>query len=194
MSTREERLDVAGLVALAPADHQRERLPAALGPHVHLGREAAAAAAERLMLLAANGAGRVLVGPDDRPVHEVRAPVQPPGLVGLTLQRRQHVRPDAGRRPAAEAAPGRAPGTESLRQITPRRAGAKDPEDRAHDGTVITGRAAGRRPLRGEQRREAVPLLVGQLISTAPPDLPLDLPLDPLRRAVRPPRRGRRAR
>lgn len=173
-------------MAFAAGDHERHRLAAALGAHVDLGREAAATPTERLVLLSAHCSRRVLVRPDDGAVDEVRRPVDLARRVGHALQYRQQPGPDAARGPAPETAPDGTPGAEALRQITPGRTSAKDPQDRAHDGAVIAGRAAGPGPLGWKQRRESPPLRIGQFSSAARVDLP--------RCAARPPRRRGRAR
>ncbi|MCW2573672.1 MAG: hypothetical protein JWO88_3730, partial [Frankiales bacterium] len=109
VASREERLDEARLVALAAREDERERLAAPFGSHVNLGREAPAAPAERLVLLIADGARRVLVRPHDGVFYGVRLPVELPGRVSGALQPFQHPRPDARRCPPVEPAPSGCP-------------------------------------------------------------------------------------
>jgi len=66
----------------------------------------------------------------------------PGGIVGC-LEGSEDMLPHADPLPAAEAAVHRPPGAESLRQVTPRRAGAESTEEHIHDGPVIPIRADG---------------------------------------------------
>ncbi len=84
----------AALMPLAPGQHGRDRLAAAFGPQVQLGREPALAAAQRLDALPIPDcpgparASRVLVGTDDSRIHEVQVPIHLAPGIGLRLQRR----------------------------------------------------------------------------------------------------------
>jgi hypothetical protein len=77
----EERAHVTALVALALGEHERQRLATVLCTHVHPRRESPMAAAGCLILLAADGTSRVLMGAYDGTIHVVHAIVELRGVV-----------------------------------------------------------------------------------------------------------------
>lgn len=81
----EERLNIAGLVTLAAREHDGEWLSAAFGAQMHLGGEPAPAAPECLVLLAADGSSRVLMGANDGAIDVVRLPVKLPSEICIAL-------------------------------------------------------------------------------------------------------------
>jgi hypothetical protein len=105
------------------------------------------------------------MGPNHAAVDEVQVPVDEPGGVGLGLQCLQKALPDPGLAPAVEPARHRAAGAVALGHVTPRRAGAQNPQNAVEDGAMIVIGAARPRPLRGQQWRQKLPLLVRQLIT-----------------------------
>jgi hypothetical protein len=69
-------------VPLAARKYKDHGPALAISAEVELGRKSAAGTAERLCLLAAFCAGRVLVGADDGAVYVVRGPVDPAYGIG----------------------------------------------------------------------------------------------------------------
>ena len=124
------------------------------------------------MLLATHGSRGMLVRTDNRAIHVVRIPVELPPCVTGSLKFLQHALPYSGGGPPPESAPCSWPWPESLRQVPPRRTGAKDPEDRAQNRAVIARGATRSRALWREKRSEALPLPVGYFKSFAPAVLP----------------------
>lgn len=117
------------------------------------------------------GAGGVLMSAYDARVHEVQVPVQQTRGIRLSLQGLEHTLPEACLTPAVEAARHRSGRSVALRQISPGRARAQHPEDAVDDGAVVVIGAARPRPLRGQQRRQALPLLVRQFIASHTPKM-----------------------
>jgi hypothetical protein len=102
----------------------------------------------------------MLVRSDYRPIDMMQTPIQLAVRVCLLLQPFQNSLPDLGPLPAVESASNRLPGTIALREITPRRSGAKQPEKRIDDGAVIVVWSSSVRFLWWEERSEPLPLLV----------------------------------
>src|SRR5690606_31831621 len=88
------------------------------------------------------GAGRVLVGPAGRRVDADHAPVDPPGKVGVGLDRLQEPVPGTVRRPAAMPLVDGLPGAVAFRQVTPRNTGADPEQDPVEHGAVVVPPAA----------------------------------------------------
>lgn len=172
-------------MALAARQDHGERLAPALGAEVHLGREAAAAPAERLVLLSAHGARRMLVRAHDGAVDVVCLPVEVPGDVSRALKDREHPTPDPGSGPPSESTPCRGPRAEALRQIAPRRPRAEHPQDGAENRAVVSRRMARAGPLGREQRAEPLPPRVGQLLTNTPCCIPGWLAIRATRDAAR---------
>ena len=114
------------------------------------------------------GAGGVLVGADDRGVHEMQVPVDLAPRVRLGLQRGQGPVPHPRLAPAVEPARDGADRPVSFGQVAPRRARAQHPQDAVHDPAVVVVRPPGARPLRREQRRQPLPLPIGQVEASHP--------------------------
>ena len=102
-------------------------------------------------------AGGTTVRPDRGAVDHL----QQVGVAAAVGEALQHHVPNAGLAPAAELPPGRVPIAELGGQITPRRAGAGDPEDGVQNAAVIAGRAAALRAGRGHERFEQASLFIG---------------------------------
>jgi hypothetical protein len=103
---------------------------------------------------AARVAGGVRVGADHAAVEHVSLPAR------LRRHRPQSVddpAPDAGRGPALEPAPSRAPVHQLGRQVAPRRAGPRQPEDGLEEAAMVEGGPPGPGFLGRQQRREARP-------------------------------------
>jgi len=112
---------------LAPGQHRDDRLAAALGPQVQLGREPALAASQRFDVLpipnspVPAGTGCVLMRTNDGRVHEMQVPIYLALSIGLRLQRKQNLIPDPCRSPAIEPARHRADRAVVQRQVAPGR-------------------------------------------------------------------------
>jgi hypothetical protein len=113
----------------------------------------------------ARAPARVLMRTHDRSIHKVFAPVHLPVLVRELLQAFQKPWPDARLAPAVQPATDRLVGAKALRQVSPRRARAQDPDDAAEHRAVVVVGAAGVRFLRGKQRPQLLPLRVSDLLS-----------------------------
>ena len=111
------------------------------------------------------GANARAIDHRDRPIDLVVV-----GRFGLDLG--QDSLPDARRLSTPKAAVDGLPGAVPLRQIPPWCTRAQDPEDAIEDHAMILGRTTGCRALRWQQRLEAVPLLVGEFMSSHAPRLP----------------------
>jgi hypothetical protein len=115
----------------------------------------------------------VLVRADDAGVDEVQAPIDLALRVRLGLQRGEDPVPDPGLAPAVEPARDGADRAVALGQVAPRRAGAQDPQDAAHDPAVVVVRPPGPRPLRRQQGLQPRPLPVTQVETSHPPQVGL---------------------
>lgn len=115
----------------------------------------------------------MLVGPNGTAVdHGQRASERT--IIGrLRVQLAQDLIPDAGWLPAAAAAVDGAPRPVAFGEVAPRGTSAQDPVDAIADGAVILVRATGVGFLGWQERREARPLRVGQVMSMQAPSLPL---------------------
>jgi len=109
-----EALDHALLVPLPRRRLDDDRLASALGPDVELGRQPAAAAAERLAFRRPLCPSRVLMRPDGVAVDEVQRPVEVAIPVDLPPRFGQDAIPDAGPLLAVEAAGDSLPRSEAL--------------------------------------------------------------------------------
>ena len=150
--------------------HQRQRLAAALGPEVHLGREAAPAAAERLDRRPPLCPGGVLVRPDHGPVDEVDAPS--PGRPAASPAAGPRRRPGPRPRPAASAGSGSTPSTTGPNRSGRSRQGAPVASCQRMPSTIVRSSLRGRpRPVgrRREQRTQPLPLSVRQCMSLHAP-------------------------
>jgi hypothetical protein len=139
-------------VPLARGEDQRHQLAPAFRAAMDFCPEAALTATERCGLGApAVGASRVLVRADDRAIHIVDIPVQVRCGICTLLDRGKEASPEASFPPAIETARHGAPRTIPLGQITPRGAGADDPQDAVEDASVVSRGAASVRFLRRKQ-------------------------------------------
>jgi hypothetical protein len=102
----------------------------------------------------------MLVRSDNRSIDMMQTPIQLAVRVCLLLQPLQNPLSDLGPLPAVEPASNRLPGTIALREITPRRSGAKQPEKRIDDDAVIIVWSSSEGFLWWEVRSEPLPLLV----------------------------------
>ncbi len=102
----------------------------------------------------------------DARIHEVQVPIEQTRGVSLGLQSFEYASPDACLAPTIEAARHRSHCAVALGQVPPGRARAQHPENAVDDGAVVVIGAARPRPLRGQQRRQALPLLVRQLVTS----------------------------
>src|SRR5260370_32926651 len=98
--------------------------------------------------------------------------VHRPGLVGLLLQRGQDAVPDTGCPPAVEAAGDRLVAAVALGQVLPGCAAAQDPLDAIDNWTMVVIGPPGPWFLGRQQRRQARPLIVGEVISVHTPSIP----------------------
>ncbi len=141
---------------------------------MQLGREPALAAAQRLDTLSIPddldppSAGRVLMGADDSRIHEVQVPIHLAPSIGLRLQRRQHLVPNACRTPAVEPARHRAHRTIALRQVAPGGACPMHPQHAVQNAPVILVWPPCPGLLGWQQRLQPPPLRVHQLSSSHP--------------------------
>src|SRR5829696_8540895 len=117
------------------------------------------------------GAGGVLMSAHHARIHKVQVPVEQAGGIRLGLQGFEHPRPDTGLTPAVEAARDCSDCAIALRQVSPGRTRAQHPEDTVDDRAVVVIGAAGPRPLRGQQGRQTLPLLVRQLVTSHTPKM-----------------------
>ena len=99
-------------------------------------------------------------------IHKVQVPVEQTRGISPSLQGFEHALPEACPAPAVEAARHRSDCAIALRQVSPGCAGAQHPQDAVDDGAVVVIGAASPRPLRGQQGRQALPLLVRQLVTS----------------------------
>ena len=118
-----------------------------------------------LARLAGPGRSRgVLMRPDDRTVDEPHFPVHGALRLGGSLELLQELLPEALPLPAAQPVMTGLPGAVALGQIPPGSAGAQDPQDPVDDPPVVfIGMPALARPLRRQQRLQAVPLGIRQV-------------------------------
>ena len=86
--------------------------------------------------------------------------------VCVLLKIRQDAIPDAGASPAIEARGNRLPGTVLIGKIPPRRSRAREPQQAIDDQAMVLRGTTPSWFLRGEQRPQPLPLLVG-LVSSA---------------------------
>ena len=107
----------------------------------------------------------MLVGSHDRAIDKMEVPVELPGRITLLLDGSKEPVPDAGLAPAVKAAGHCLPGAIALRQITPGRPGAEEPQDAIKNATVVYRRTSGLRFLGRKQRLELLPLLVRKFMS-----------------------------
>jgi len=110
-----EALDHGLLVPLPRRQLDDDRLALAFGSDVYLGRQSAAAAAERLTFRCPLCPSRMLMRSDGGAVDEVQRPIEVAVPVSLPLQLGQDLIPDAGRSPPVEAAGDGLPRPEALR-------------------------------------------------------------------------------
>jgi hypothetical protein len=153
-------------MALARLKHEGNRLTSAVRP--------ARSAWWRSRLVSDQGlrflgplfcTGSVLVGTNDGAIDEMDAPIKVACTIGLGLERRKDVVPDAFLAPAIVTTRDRADGTIALRQRWPGCAGAQDPQDAVDNPTMIFIWPTSMRFLRWEQRLEARPLFVCEIMS-----------------------------
>ena len=124
------------------------------------------------MLLPTDRAGSMLVGTDDCAIDKVRAPVKTAVSISLLLECFKDALPYTGSGPSSKAAVDCAPRPEPLGDVSPRRAGAEDPEDGAEDRAMVPRGATRSRALGRKKRSEALPLRICKLNSFAPAVLP----------------------
>src|SRR3954452_22552231 len=159
------------VVNLTAGQCEGDRLAVALTAQVDLGGEAAARAAQRLVLGVRFTAcfarpGGMLVSAHDRAVQEMHLPADPPLGIGQGLQRLQHVLPYARPAPAVEPARHRADPTIVPRQVAPGRTAVEDPENAVEDPAVVIIRPPGPRLLRRQQRFQTRPLRVALFVTS----------------------------
>ncbi len=82
--------------------------------------------------------------------------------IGVVAESTEDALPDPCLAPSLVAAVDGLPGTELLGKITPGGSGSGHPEHAREDRPVVAMRAADRWPLRGQQRGDARPLLIGK--------------------------------
>ena len=141
-----------GLMPVAGRQDKRHELAVAFRPHVDLRTEAALTPAERCGVCASfRGARRMLMRPDDGPIHVVGVPIELASAIRLLLDRSQEAGPEARLPLAIKTAGDGAPWAISLRQITPGSAGAEEPEDTVEDASVVGSWAPCFWFLRGKQ-------------------------------------------
>jgi hypothetical protein len=100
----------------------------------------------------------------------------------LAAKRFENLLPKAPTLPSGEARVDRLPGAIPLRQVAPWRSGPHHPEHRVDHHAMALVRWTHSAPLRGEQRRDAGPLLVRQLMPSLHPFHGARLPRDGKRR------------
>jgi hypothetical protein len=113
-----------------------------------------------------SGACCLLVGVDTRPVDHRQGVIKDAVECSLCLEGNQHLLSHSGLLPAAKPAADGLPGAIAIRQIPPGDAGAQDPEDAVEHDAMILGGAAGAWALRGHERAEPLPSIVGQFMSS----------------------------
>jgi hypothetical protein len=101
--------------------------------------EAALTPAERFGVNVALYACRLVMCPDDCPIHVVGLPIAWSGTIRLLLDSGTEARPAARLPPTIPTAGDGAPRTISSRHITPGHSGAQEPEDAMQD-TAMVGR------------------------------------------------------
>jgi len=114
----------------------------------------------------------MLMGTDARAVDHRDRAVDLVVMGRLSLDLGQDPVPDPDLLPPAKPAIDRLPRAVPLRQIVPRRTRSLDPEDTVEDRAMIRVGPTGGRSLGWQQRCEAVPLVVSQLMASHPPTLP----------------------
>jgi hypothetical protein len=172
----QQRLERDLLVPLAAGQRRRDRPALAFGAQVQLGREFAAAAAQRLP-------GLRLTPPTAPSWRAPAACWWARMTLASTKCRSQSTSPRASSsacsaertrshtpdtRPAVEAARHRAHRAVAPRQIVPQRAGAQDPKDAVQDAPVVLTRPPRPGLLGWQVRFEAPPLRLRQIISSRP--------------------------
>ena len=125
---------------------------------VELAREATSRAPKTLSMSPPPSAGGAVVRPDAGAVDHL----QQVSVTAAIGQGFQHHVPQSGRGPAPELAEHRVPVAELGWQVTPRRAGTRDPEDGVQHPPVVAGRPAAERAGRHHEGFEKGPLLVRQ--------------------------------
>lgn len=85
---------------------------------------------------------------------------------GLGLEREQERVPESGLLPTPEPAVDRLPGPVLVGAVPPRGTGPQNPDHSIVDGAVILGGSAGRWALRGQQRCQLLPLMIGLFMSS----------------------------
>src|SRR5712691_5526727 len=141
-----------GLMPVARRQDERHELAVAFRPHVDLRTEAALTPAKRCGVCASLcGARRMLMRPDDGPIHVVGVPIELACAIRLLLDGSQEAGPETRLPPAIKTACDGAPWAIPLRQITPGGPGAEEPEDTVEDASVVSGWAACFWLLRGKQ-------------------------------------------
>jgi hypothetical protein len=110
----------------------------------------------------ASGAGRVLVGPHHRRVG-AHGPVRSLALVAPGAEPAQDLLPGPVQRPPAMPAVHDLPVPVAARQVPPRAAGPRPEQDPVDHGAVIIPPVTLPR-VRGHQRRQPLPFLIGQVM------------------------------
>jgi hypothetical protein len=108
----------------------------------------------------------MLVSADDAAVDEMDGPIKVPGGIGGRLERGQELVPDPGPPPAIEPARHAGPLPVVRREVTPRCASSGNPEDAVHDGAVVMVGTPTRRALGWQERGEACPLGISQIVTS----------------------------
>ena len=140
------------LMAMARRQAERHELAVAFGTDVDFGTEAALTPAERFgVCVSCVCACRMLMRPDDSPIHVVGVPIELAGAIRLLLDGREETAPEPRLPPAIKTAGDGAPGAIALWQITPGGTGAEKPQDTVEDASVVSGGAACFWLLRGKQ-------------------------------------------
>lgn len=125
----------------AATEYECEGLSVAFCPQVDLGAEATSASSERFTLVSTFGSGSADMSANDGAINNVLRPVQATFLIRLTQQCFEDTLPYASGGPAAEAAVDGRPSAEAPRNISPRSAGSKHPEDATDNRAMIEVRA-----------------------------------------------------
>jgi hypothetical protein len=131
------------LMSMARRQDECHELAVAFGTDVDFGTEATLTPAKRF------GSGvscvcacRMLMRPDDSPIHVVDVPIELANAIRLLLDGRKETGPEARLAPAIKTAGNGAPGAIAFWQITPGDTGAEEPQDTVEDTSVVSGGAA----------------------------------------------------
>ena len=98
-------------------------------------------------------------------IHVMRLPIEVARRIRLRLEGGEDAIPAPDLAPTIAAGRDGRPRAIALGQIAPGRTRAMDPQDAVQDAAMIVVRAAGPRPLRGEQGRQTLLLPIRQLIT-----------------------------